>query len=1169
MSLDTLNEAFKRLDMLNEDMFDMSLDGINKLDSTMEDDVADTIDVIDAEANTEDDVKDSYIGKVIINCNVCHSHIFSNKEDINIDDSGIVNGEEACPYCGEQEGFTIVGKIERFEVESDDNCEDDDEEISDVSDEQETETTDETDEVKTESFRKRGSSKRLVESGKSVDINKLSKVKKKLGEASDVTDQVTISVKETGFLTKKKELEKQGYKVLHTGNGQITMAKPKALAEAYTIECPEGGKNYYIRKDVDLDAPPSDAYDWFTNDPKKAMTFNDKQSAVKFWKDYDLGCNVFAVGDDGYQVEPDDYIVKLTEGLSYGELNAIENEWRKFKRARGVVGKADPSLAWEFIDTECKGVYDTDDDRTDVFGVISSLEEKFIKESATKLPKRVSIKASELAADTDDEGVILDAVSDYLSDTYGYCHYGFSLDIKKNEDGEPSVITVSNIEWDTSESLKGSKKLNEAPYLEPYYDARQSFYNKAFVNDEDDTLYSYGTKVMEIRDGKPVITCRQDQISQTTLRHIKEFLKQHGFAAISKQQIIRDYMTEGKCRKTNCKVLSEDAKIICELGDYEPWSGAVDTWDTIRDNDAVEALDSLLEELYPDGIGMTELNDLLWFESDWVLESLGLSEDEEVDECLKSKNLKEDINNISVDTDDQHLTISQDDNGKFTVTTEPISSSNNEGTTDTVVTTDTEDGATTTDAEDGDEVVAQISDDEMDSMIGGETETAEENSDEVADTEVGTDGEETTEDETSTDTEGEAATDDTTTEGEESSEDLLDSLSIRSRKLMRESVLKEADGEEDVDASFKAIVSKLQGIKQYDSFVKTLSGLSDEQKKVFMNNFGEYDEITPNVQETSTLVTELFPSQSAIGLENSLNYALKEDCSKFFSGSAVTIVAPVLTYKNQFIIDGHHRWSQAYMINPECEINCTNFDYAQNSATDVLKDFQGAILATTGTIKTEEALHNVYSMSEDEIRKYISDFIQDVCWKSIVKAGKAQDKEGVIEYIVKNTMLLKSKNKPKGGAPDREIMPQVDTASLDKMKDGFTDMSESVSVDFSDFDEKAFDTISERYLKRVYENVDSFSTTSVHCGAKKLIVEGAIKFKSGVTKKTGFIFESDAVDSKGRVRFTGSNKHFSDSEKAFSLMGKISEGSLKVESLSYNYKSKGSSDRIVGRVKSN
>lgn len=41
---------------------------------------------------------------------------------------------------------------------------------------------------------------------------------------------------------------------------------------------------------------------------------------------------------------------------------------------------------------------------------------------------------------------------------------------------------------------------------------------------------------------------------------------------------------------------------------------------------------SLIEELYPDGIGRTELNDIMWFDSDWIFETLGISEDEEEEE---------------------------------------------------------------------------------------------------------------------------------------------------------------------------------------------------------------------------------------------------------------------------------------------------------------------------------------------------------------------------------------------------------------------------------------------------------------------------------------------------------------------------------------------------------
>ena len=65
---------------------------------------------------------------------------------------------------------------------------------------------------------------------------------------------------------------------------------------------------------------------------------------------------------------------------------------------------------------------------------------------------------------------------------------------------------------------------------------------------------------------------------------------------------------------------------------YSPWSGAIDTYSKIEEANMVEEFESLIDELYPEGIEEVKLNDILWFEPDFILESLGLSEEEEEDE---------------------------------------------------------------------------------------------------------------------------------------------------------------------------------------------------------------------------------------------------------------------------------------------------------------------------------------------------------------------------------------------------------------------------------------------------------------------------------------------------------------------------------------------------------
>ena len=72
-------------------------------------------------------------------------------------------------------------------------------------------------------------------------------------------------------------------------------------------------------------------------------------------------------------------------------------------------------------------------------------------------------------------------------------------------------------------------------------------------------------------------------------------------------------------------------KMITEknLREFEAWGGAVHTKNLILDAGLEEEFEGLIEELYPNGLSDTELNDILWFDADWILENLGIKEEEE------------------------------------------------------------------------------------------------------------------------------------------------------------------------------------------------------------------------------------------------------------------------------------------------------------------------------------------------------------------------------------------------------------------------------------------------------------------------------------------------------------------------------------------------------------
>jgi hypothetical protein len=86
--------------------------------------------------------------------------------------------------------------------------------------------------------------------------------------------------------------------------------------------------------------------------------------------------------------------------------------------------------------------------------------------------------------------------------------------------------------------------------LSTQFDARASFYGKARVEVNDTGvkhLVSYNTHVATIfpenSTGRGEVARAEvyGTYSQTTLRHIKEFLKQDGFKADNSKQIMADY----------------------------------------------------------------------------------------------------------------------------------------------------------------------------------------------------------------------------------------------------------------------------------------------------------------------------------------------------------------------------------------------------------------------------------------------------------------------------------------------------------------------------------------------------------------------------------------------------------------------------------------------------
>jgi len=84
--------------------------------------------------------------------------------------------------------------------------------------------------------------------------------------------------------------------------------------------------------------------------------------------------------------------------------------------------------------------------------------------------------------------------------------------------------------------------------LHPEYDSRQSFYGKALVEEKENgeqVLYSYMTIVAKCNPKEKTAKIyggyEYENLTNTTLRHIREFLKQNGMPTGTKKELIKMY----------------------------------------------------------------------------------------------------------------------------------------------------------------------------------------------------------------------------------------------------------------------------------------------------------------------------------------------------------------------------------------------------------------------------------------------------------------------------------------------------------------------------------------------------------------------------------------------------------------------------------------------------
>lgn len=234
--------------------------------------------------------------------------------------------------------------------------------------------------------------------------------------------------------------------------------------------------------------------------------------------------------------------------------------------------------------------------------------------------------------------------------------------------------------------------------------------------------------------------------------------------------------------------------------------------------------------------------------------------------------------------------------------------------------------------------------------------------------------------------------------------------------------------------------------KRYDDYVDTLNKmLEDPKAKTLLEDGfgGELGDTKLTFSSKEIPVSQLMPTQSEIDLDKSLKHALinKESFKKTFT-DPIEINKPIVTFRQNYVIDGHHTWLQAIAINPKGKILSFNYD-GDISPIQMLKAVQGTIAA----VKADDNNNNGKlpsskvdgpnffddSFDEKRIRKYLEENFDESLTNIYCKyLDNCKNKKDIIEYLTERLLDIKSNNYPFESAPSRENMPQVFKGGTDE-----------------------------------------------------------------------------------------------------------------------------------------
>lgn len=164
----------------------------------------------------------------------------------------------------------------------------------------------------------------------------------------------------------------------------------------------------------------------------------------------------------------------------------------------------------------------------------------------------------------------------------------------------------------------------------------------------------------------------------------------------------------------------------------------------------------------------------------------------------------------------------------------------------------------------------------------------------------------------------------------------------------------------------------------------------------------------------------LVPTRPALDLNQSLLPSLT-DPQKFeqLFVEPIVIDKPIITFRRNYIVDGHHSWILAIALNPENYVTILDYDSRELSSIEFFRAIHKAVEAEGDndgkqTSETKEVF-NLYNdeFEDKDIKEYIKKNItKDVVDCFVEHFADCTNRRTTIDWIVKNLLRIKYNNDP-------------------------------------------------------------------------------------------------------------------------------------------------------------